>query len=191
MKSINSNSCLKENLAISDFLPPPADNGTRVVLHWDERCCQHVRVPGSKSRRACAGVRVCAGAAAWLVSGPLTTLSLFHRERFHRRSLAEPFTAMAENSQKQEAGQAGAAWPRAAPSLPASRKAARSSCAVIWSHARANLHFQRWNQRAEAGEKRRGRGAKSYIITALAHLVLGLQDEGQTMDPVTDSSRKP
>lgn len=94
---------------------------------------------------------VCAGAAAWLVSGPLTTLSLslFNRERFHRRLLVKPFTVVTENFQKQEAGQAGAAWPRAPESLPGLRKAARSSCAVIWSHAWANLHFQRWNRTAK------------------------------------------
>lgn len=39
---------------------------------------------------------VCGGGAAWLVSGPLTTFSLFHRERFHHRLLPEPFTAETE-----------------------------------------------------------------------------------------------
>lgn len=77
-----------------------------------------------------------------------------------------------KNSQKQEAGQAGAAWPRTAQSVPERRKAARSSCAVIWSQARANLHFQQWNETPEPlfSKKKRRKKEVLYHPFWLSHM---------------------
>lgn len=73
-------------------------------------------------------------------------------ETLPRCLLLEPFTAITKDSQRQDVGQAEAAiaWPRATDSVPALCKPVRSSCVVIWSHTRANLHFQRWNETSES-----------------------------------------
>lgn len=63
----------------------------QMLIGLERRCqCVCVCVWEFQEIRACVGG---VGGAAWLVSGPLTTFSLFHREHFHRRLLPEPFTA--------------------------------------------------------------------------------------------------
>lgn len=141
-------------------------------MHWDERWCQCVRVPGKKSTHvsACGG---CSMAGEWAAH---CSFSLFNRERFHRRSLAEPFTAVAENSQNQETGQAGAGSRVTSSIRPGCQI---KLCCHLVTCSRLNYILSNGSNSGtpflsfDAEKKSPRRGAKSYIIGVLAYLQRG------------------